>query len=146
MTANIPTRRQVDAAEPLEFAAPPRQERNDISIQIEAGPDGLRVRCDYIGSLASIPQAIERLRAAGVLELATPSKPSAAAQPAPTAAQVAPSRAERVAPTYKPDGTPCCPVHHKPLVEGRYGLYCPSKAKEGEQANDKGYCSLKFID
>jgi hypothetical protein len=40
---------------------------------------------------------------------------------------------------YQPDGTPCCPWHQRPLKEGRYGLYCASKA-EGEHANDKGYC------
>ena len=145
MATNLPTRAQVDQAAPLDFPPAPRQERNDISIQIEIAPDGLHITAEYIGTLASIPLAIERLRAAGVLELAERGKPSAPGQAAP-AAPAAPTRAERVAPTYKPDGTPCCPVHHKPLVEGRYGLYCPSKAQAGEQANDKGYCSLKFID
>lgn len=46
-------------------------------------------------------------------------------------------------PLYSDDGTPCCPWHRKPLREGRYGLYCPSKA-EGEQANGKGYCCYSF--
>lgn len=50
----------------------------------------------------------------------------------------------KVEPVYKPDGTPCCPVHKRPLVEGRHGLYCPSKAGDGEEANDKGYCALRF--
>jgi hypothetical protein len=35
-------------------------------------------------------------------------------------------------------------VHHKPLAEGRYGLYCPAKAAPGEEQNDKGYCALRF--
>jgi hypothetical protein len=37
------------------------------------------------------------------------------------------------------------PVHRKPLSEGRYGLFCPSRAT-GDQANDKGYCNLKFAE
>ena len=133
-----------------EYATPPRSARPAeqtqpelrTPIRIEIGPDGLRISIEYTGSLSSIPTAIERLRAAGVLELAERGKPSAPGQAAPAAL----TRAERVAPTYKPDGTACCPVHHKPLVEGRYGLYCPSKAQADEQANPKGYCSLRFLD
>lgn len=64
---------------------------------------------------------------------------------APAAApQARPQARAKVEPAYKPDGTPCCPVHHKPLSEGRYGLYCPAKAAEGEERNDKGYCALRF--
>ncbi len=124
-----------------EYATPPRsgqqaQPELRTTIRIEVAPDGLHITAEYTGTLASIPAALERLRAAGVLDLV---------KPAPVAQQ--PRRAaERVEPVYKPDGTPCCPVHHKPLTEGRYGLYCPSKAQEGEQANPKGYCSLRFAE
>ena len=54
--------------------------------------------------------------------------------------------AQRVEPIYQPDGTPCCPVHHKPLTEGQYGLFCKSKAQPGDVQNDKGYCSLRFAE
>lgn len=50
----------------------------------------------------------------------------------------------KVEPLYTPAGAPCCPVHHRELAEGRYGLYCPSKAAPGEEANEKGYCALRF--
>ena len=53
---------------------------------------------------------------------------------------------ERVEPYFKPDGTACCPVHKMPLLQGRFGLYCSAKAKPGEAQNEKGYCSLKFVD
>ena len=140
-TPPLPNRAQIEAAQPLDFPpAPAREQRT--TIRIEVAPDGLHITAEYVGQLASIPAAIERLRAAGVLELVASSKPAQAA-PAP-AQQRKP--AERVEPAYKPDGTPCCPVHRKPLAEGRYGLYCPSKAQAGEQANDKGYCSLRFAE
>ena len=134
-TPPLPTRQQVDAAQPLDFApAPPREQR--ITIKLEIAPDGLHITAEYVGQLASIPAAIERLRAAGVLELVASSKPAQAA-PAP-AQQRKP--AERVEPAYKPDGTPCCPIHHKPLKQGQWGLFCPAK----DDSTPRGYCSLKF--
>lgn len=54
--------------------------------------------------------------------------------------------AEKVAPVYQPDGTACCPVHLRGLAQGSYGLYCPTKARPGEQANAKGYCALRFAE
>ena len=137
MTA-LPTRAAIAAAEPLTF--PDRQEKQ-ANITIEVAPDGLHVRCEYTGAIASIPAAIERLRSAGVLELVS----GAATKPA---AHNTPARkpAQRVEPVYQPDGTACCPVHHKPLSEGRFGLFCPSRASGDQAANDKGYCSLKFAE
>ena len=122
-----------------EYATPPRtgsqaQPEQRTTIRIEVAPDGLHITAEYVGTLGSIPAAVERLRAAGVLDLVKP------------AAQQPRKPAERVEPAYKPDGTACCPVHRKPLSEGRYGLFCSSKAQAGEQANDKGYCSLRFAE
>ena len=132
-TPPLPTRQQVDAAQPLDFApAPPREQRT--TIRIEVAPDGLRISVEYTGTLGSIPAAVERLRAAGVLDLVKP------------AAQQPRKPAERVEPAYKPDGTACCPVHHKPLSQGQYGLFCSAKAQAGEQANPKGYCNLRFAE
>jgi len=137
------TKNGVDTAEPLDMNRPPRigpMERQ-ANITIEVAPDGLHVRCEYTGAIASIPAAIERLRTAGVLELVS----AAAVKPA-TPASATPARkaAQRVEPIYQPDGTACCPVHHKPLSEGRFGLFCPSKAQPGDAQNDKGYCSIRF--
>ena len=138
MSTNLPSRQQVERAQPLDF--PDRQPaERQANITIEVAPDGLHIRCEYTGSLASIPAAVERLRAAGVLDLV---KPSAAPAAAPSGGTT--PRAQRVAPAYNGDGSACCPVHNTPLSQGQFGLYCSSKAKPGESANAKGYCNLKF--
>ena len=119
-----------------EYATPPRsrpaeQAQPDLrtTIRIEVAPDGLHITAEYIGTLASIPAAVERLRAAGVLDLVKPAQP----------AQQQRRAAERVEPEYKPDGTACCPTHHKPLKAGQWGLYCSARDQlSGE------YCKLKF--
>jgi hypothetical protein len=66
----------------------------------------------------------------------------------PTIAPVAPARksAGRVQPAYDADGSPMCPIHRKPLSDGRFGVFCPAKAQPGDVQNDKGYCSLKFAE
>jgi hypothetical protein len=46
----------------------------------------------------------------------------------------------KIDPVYQPDGTACCPVHLRPLKEGRYGLYCT--AKDDGPDNKNGYCSF----
>ena len=141
-TPPLPTRQQVDAAAPLEFApAPTREQRT--TIRIEVAPDGLHITAEYVGQLASIPAAIERLRAAGVLELVASSR-AAGMAPAPAAQQR--QAAQRVEPFYRPDGTACCPTHNKPLQDGQWGRYCSSKAAAGEPATPKGYCALRFTD
>jgi hypothetical protein len=132
---NIALARQaVDRAEPLDFDQP-RSERQ-ANIQIEASPAGFVVRVEFTGPIAGIPAAIERLKAAGILELVQVSRPAPAAKP----------KAETVEPLYKPDGTACCPVHKRALSEGQYGLYCSAKARPGDVSNAKGYCGLKFAE
>lgn len=148
----MPSRAQIDAAEPLEFASPPRisaRTERQATITIEVAPDGLHVRCEYVSGLSSIPAAIERLKAAGVLQLVAQSRPT---PPAPltvapaTIRQPQPRKAERVEPWYDSRGEACCPSHRKPLQEGQYGLYCPSRASRDEPQNAKGYCNLTFSD
>lgn len=118
------------------------------TIRIEAAPDGLHVVVEYIGNLASIPAAIERLKAAGVLELVSARDRVTSIKSSSTenGYQPAKPKAETVEPLYKPDGTACCPIHQKPLTEGTYGLYCSAKARPGDAQNAKGYCALKFAD
>jgi hypothetical protein len=96
-----------------------------------------------LAALSSIPAAIERLRAAGVLELVQASAPAANPAPAPTLGATK-AKVERVTPTYNADGDACCPVHRRKLSEGDYGLFCSAKAKDGQVADKKGYCGLKF--
>lgn len=136
----LPSRQQVDQAAPLSFPERSAQPEKQANIQISITPAGLHITAEYTGSLASIPQTIERLRAAGLLDLVTASAP-----PAP-AGQPAKPKAETVEPLYKPDGTACCPVHKRELSEGQYGLYCSARAKPGEAANPKGYCALRFAE
>jgi hypothetical protein len=126
----MPTRQQIEDAPALTFEG--RQERQG-NIQITAGPAGLVVTFEYTGSLSSIPAAIERLRSAGILELVAGSVPPVAAPAVPRKAQ------ERVEPVFLPDGTPCCPTHQgRELKEGKWGLFCSAKDREG------AYCALKF--
>lgn len=136
MSTNLPTRQQVDRAAPLDFPERQPAERS-ANITIEVAPDGLHIRCEYTGPIASIPAAVERLRAAGVLDLVKPSAPIAAAQ------QQKP-RAQQVAPAYADDGSVICPVHRKPLSFGQYGMYCSCKATGDQVADRKGYCGLRF--
>lgn len=128
----LPTRRQVDAAPPLDFPDRKPAEK-DVSITIEVAPDGLHVRCDYVGSLASIPQAIERLRSAGILDLVRGCAPAA------TAPQGKSTKAQKVTPAYDDQGNEICPTHGTVLRDGRWGKYCPTKDKATGE-----YCKLKF--
>ena len=71
----------------------------------------------------------------------------AAPTPATNGAGITPKgkpKADYVEAIYNDDGDPCCPVHNRKLTEGRYGPYCTAKARDGEVANDKGYCNVKF--
>lgn len=127
-----------------EYATPPRsgsqaQLEPRTTIRIEVAPDGLHITAEYTGTLASIPAALERLRAAGVLDLV---KPAPVAQQARKPAQQQRKPAERVEPEYNSAGEPLCPVHHKPLKQGQWGLYCPAK----DDSTPRGYCALKFFE
>lgn len=129
----LPTRAQIDNAGAIDFDQP-RSEK-DVSITIEVGPAGITVRCDYLGKVSSIPAAIERLRAAGVLELVSAARPTATA-PLNGASK---PKAERVEPIYKASGEACCPIHKRELQQGKWGLFCSAKDRETGE-----YCKLKF--
>ncbi len=137
MSTQLPTRQQVENAADLDFA--PRTDRQ-LPISITIAPDGIRVHIDYVDTIASIPAAVERLRAAGLVDLITATRIIDAA---PAMRQ---KPAQHVEPSYKADGSPCCPVHGRTLSEGRFGLYCSAKAGTGDVANAKGYCGLKFVE
>lgn len=139
MSTALPTRAQIDRAGDLNFDRPTDKQAN---IQISVSPAGLTVVVEYTGAVSSVAAAIERLRAAGVVDLVNASKP--ALDRAPTTAPAAPQRTKAADPVYQPDGTACCPVHKRELSEGQYGLFCSAKAKPGEVADKKGYCGLKF--
>jgi hypothetical protein len=103
---------------------------------VHATLDGWPLDLSFDMPPASVSKALARLSELGYTpRAAAPQQP---AQPAQKAAR------PKVDPLYQPDGTPCCPVHLRPLTEGQYGLYCSSKAKEGQAADKRGYCGLKF--
>ena len=129
-----------------EYATPPRsgqqaQLEQRTTIRIEVAPDGLHITAEYTGQLASIPQAIERLRAAGVLDLVQASRPGTSAQASlAPAGQRKPSK--RIEPEYNADGDALCPKHQRPLKEGKFGRYCPAK----DDSTERGFCSLRFAE
>ena len=115
------------------------QNERQLDIRIDVTPAGLHITASYTGGLSTIPAAIERLRALGVVDLVAASAPP----PVSTAVDKKP-RAEKVAPAYSPGGEALCPVHRRQLSEGQFGLYCSAKAKGDEVADKRGYCGLKF--
>jgi len=137
MTTAMPSREQIANAADLDFDA--KRSDKDVSICIEASPAGVTVRVDYIGTLGSIPAAVERLRSAGILDLVSAARPATAT--APLGGTPARTPTQRVEPVYQPDGSACCPVHKRVLKEGKYGLYCSAKDRETDE-----YCNLKFKD
>lgn len=144
---NFPSRAQIEQAGDLDFAAArsaagTTTER--MPILLELAPDGLHIRVEYTGTLASIPAAVKRLMDAGLVELVQTYRATPTAAPAAGAGQVRKPKAERVTPEFNGAGDPCCPVHKMPLLQGRFGSYCSAKAKPGEAQNDKGYCSIRF--
>ncbi len=132
----MPTRAQIERAEPLDMNQT-RSERQ-ANITIEGTLDGLTVTVEFTAAISTIPAAIERLKAIGMS--------SAPRTMTPASQEKSTKAAERVEPLYRPDGTACCPVHMRELSEGQYGKFCSAKAKPGEAANAKGYCSLRFAD
>ena len=134
----MPTRQQIDRAEPLDFPEK-RPVKNDLTITVKATIDGFPTEVCFTGSIDQLLSVTKRLRELGAT-------PTVATHTAPLGGNMPARKAqERVEPVYQPDGTACCPVHHKALSEGRYGLYCPSSAT-GEHANDKGYCNIRFAE
>lgn len=143
--SNFPSRAQIEGADDMAFGTPAAPGISaPLHISIELAPDGLHVRIDYDGALRTIPTTIAQLERAGLVELVQTYRATPVAAPA-GAGQHKP-KAERVTPEYDGAGEPLCPVHHKALSQGRYGLYCSAKAKPGESSNEKGYCSLKFTE
>lgn len=118
-----------------------------LPITIEIAPDGIHIHVAYTGTLAGIPAALERLQAAGLVDMVAAHRSAA---PAAGQAQLGQAQrkpgAPRITPAYTDDGTACCPVHNRPLSAGRFGPYCSARAGAGETANDKGYCALRFAE
>jgi hypothetical protein len=140
MTYQNISKNGVDTAPPLEFAA--RNARQELTITIHATIDGFPTEICFSGALDQLEAITRRLRDLG----ASPAGVHQLAPAAPVQATPARKPSGRVEPVYQPDGTACCPIHRKPLSEGRYGLFCPSRATGDQAANDKGYCNIRFAE
>jgi hypothetical protein len=135
----LPTRQQIENAETLEFSQPKAKRQRAITIQLNY--HGALVSFNFSATdnvpIVELEQSIDTL-------LRREGWKGVENAPAPTLAGPGKSKAQYVDPLYNNDGEACCPVHRKPLVDGRYGPYCKSRASGDESANDKGYCNLKF--
>ena len=120
MTTTMPSRAAIESAGDIDFNA--TRSEKQANIRLTAGPNGLTITIEWTGPVSGIPAAIERLRAAGVLELVTPAR----------AVHTAALSTPKAAPFYDGDGSTCCPTH-KCALKGpnQWGkLYC--SAKDGE--------------
>jgi hypothetical protein len=113
---------------------------------------GYQIEFELFGRPDMIPAAVARLRELGVTAPRGASAPVVQVAPAVAANGTngtngkAPRPAGQLPePYYDKDGNPCCPWHKTELREGRFGLYCSSRA-EGDQSNAKGYCKFSVRD
>lgn len=136
----MPTREQIENAPALEFAQP-RPAKRERAVTIQLTYHGALISFSFSSSdnvpIVELEQSIDTL-------LRREGWSGVGNAPAPLLAGPGKSTAQYVDPMYDGNGEACCPVHKKPLAEGRYGPYCQSRAKAGEAANDKGYCALRF--
>jgi hypothetical protein len=137
----LPTRQQIEDAPALEFSGPrPTKRQRAVTIQLQY--HGALVSFSFSASdnvpIVELEQSIDTLmRREGWSGAEQNAQPPVLAGPGKT-------KATYVDPIYDGNGEACCPTHRKPLAEGRYGPYCQCRAREGEVANDKGYCALRF--
>lgn len=120
---------------------------------------GYPVEIEFHGRADMIPAAIAKLREMGITPPPAATAPLTPAQMAQELGKMvsvrrsdapalpAPSKAAKPKPLtddplFNDDGDMLCPHHGTPLREGRFGLFCASRA-EGEHANAKGYCNYR---
>lgn len=100
-----------------------------VPVSVAARLDGWDVELRFEMPPARLGAALRRLGELGY-------------EPRPAAPTAPPSKPKRPRATdFAPDGSPLCPTHGTAMREGEHGWYCPKKAKDGEPANPKGYCS-----
>lgn len=135
----LPTREQIDNAEALDFSQPRTKRQRSISIQLNY--HGALVTFGFSAAdnvpIVELEQSIDTL-------LRREGWQGVENAPAPVLAGPGKIKAQYVDPFYNDNGEACCPVHRRPLADGRYGPYCKSRATGDESANDKGYCKLRF--
>ena len=130
-STTMPSREQIERAQPLGFDAPRSERQANITISGEL--NGLVVEVEFTAPISSIPAAIDRLRAIGLSAATRTMAPAPAAAPK--------GKSTKVQPIYDGSGDPCCPKHTSTkLREGKFGLYCPAK----DDSTERGYCALKF--
>jgi len=130
MTTTMPTRQQIDRAEPLDFPDR-RPAKQDLTITISCTIGGFLTEVCFSGQLDQLEAITRRLRDLGA-------SPAGVHQVSPAAAAPTRKAGEKVTPLYNGDGEPMCPVHKRVLKQGKWGMYCSAKGE------DETYCNLKF--
>lgn len=133
------TKAAVDAAAPLDFDQQ-RTKRRNLAITVTITMNGFPVELSFDGTVDQLPAITKRLQDLGATAPPVPARGGWGGKP----------KTDRVQPAYNDHGDPCCPVHGAKLAwrewEGRKFLSCSAKAKEGELANQRGYCAIKFAE
>lgn len=135
----LPTREQIENADALEFTEPKRKRQRAVTIQMNyhGALVAFAFAADDNVPIVELEQSIDTLlRREGWKGIDN--------APPPVLAGPGKTKAQYVDPYYNDDGEACCPVHRRPLADGRYGPYCQSRASGDEAASDKGYCALRF--
>jgi len=125
MTTTMPTRQQIDRAEPLDFTPRTKAEPATVTAHVVIG--GVSMDVTFTAHVEQLPAVAARLVALG----ATPVQPTTAAAPVRKAG-------EKVSPEWNGAGEAMCPVHKRILKQGKWGMYCSAKGE------DETYCNLKF--
>lgn len=124
-------------------SAPSQEPKRQRGVSIQMVYHGALVSFTFDAAVAPTVHEIEQsidtlLRRAGWSGVTPPKEPIVL----PAGRELA----EYVDPVYDGDGVACCPVHRRPISQGRYGWYCSQRARGDQAANEKGYCSLRFKD
>jgi hypothetical protein len=104
--------------------------------------DGYPVEVEAFIYLRDLSRLVARL---GELGLEAPPAPASAPQTNGSARSEGKPAELRQRPAYDGNGDACCPIHDRPLKEGKFGLFCPAKA-EPPIGSDRGYCRYTWND
>jgi hypothetical protein len=128
MTA-LPSRAQVDAAQPLEF---PQRARQELGIMIKCRVNGFDCELNMSGDVDQLKRLTTRLAELGA-------EPVGSLTPQVTVQAQPARKAKAEAPVYDGDGVECCPEHNRKLRgPNQWGkLYCTARVGDG-------YCKYTY--
>jgi hypothetical protein len=123
----LPSRAQVDVAQPLDF---PQRARRDLAITIKARMSGFDCELSFDGTIDQLTTITKRLAELGAEPVGSIT-PQVTFQPA--------RKAKAEAPAYDGDGVECCPEHNRKLRgPNQWGkLYCTARVGDA-------YCKYTY--